>query len=657
MPNMIYGNSGKYKSRGPQFQEKFDYTYPEGLNLTPGSKLHDRIRDEVMDRAYESATVMSTRHEDWNKIDYTLTAYIPVDEKEQEVKDKDSRKPISIVFPYSYTVLETLLSYYVAAFLQDPIFRYEGATPKDVIGAILLELVISLQCHKTKVGLNLHTQARDAFSYGFGVVTPVWKTMYGKRTVSQMTGGLFGFGQREEFITLDNQLLFEGNALENIDPYLYLPDVSVPIHEPQRGEYIGWVNRTNYMSLLAEERNNPEMFNVKYLKALQGRRTSAVVGDVSGRNVKSGISSEDNRFATTTTAVDTIREYIKIIPKEWELGSGEYPELWFFEVGSDEIVLQARPANLDHNMFPISVVAPDYDGYSLSPISRIEILYGMQGVLDFMFNSHVANVRKAINDMIIYDPYQVNSNDLRNPTAGKLIRLRRPAWGRGVKDVAQQLVVNDVTRGNIADSTWIVQWMDRISGADSSMQGALRTGGPERLTGTEFQGTRAGGFSRLERLVKIAGMQGMQDIGMFFGVHNKQLMSEETYVKVTGDWQDVLLREFDKKIDRGRVMVDPRQIDVHYNVIPRDGSIPGGNYSDAWIKLWQIFGASPELAQQFDVVRIFKHIARNLGAKNVNDFVRRGGGIQPQMMPDEAVQQQVQQGNLVPLQIGQGGVQ
>jgi len=654
MPSMIYGNSSKYKSRSPQFQENFDYTYPNGLNLTPGSKLHDRIRDEVMERAFDSARVMSGRHEDWNKIDHTLTAYIPVDEKEQEVKDKDSRKPISIVFPYSYTILETLLSYYVAAFLQEPIFRYEGTTPKDVIGAILLELVISFQCNKNKVGLNLHTQARDAFSYGFGVATPVWKTEYGKKTVVQKSGGLFGFGQKEEYITLDNQLLFEGNALENIDPYLYLPDVSVPIHEPQRGEYVGWVNPTNYITLLSEERNNSEVFNVKYLKALQGRKTSAVLGDVSGRNTKSGISSEDNRFSTTTNSVDTIRAYIRLVPKEWEMGSGEYPELWFFEVGSDEIVLQARPANLDHNMFPISVIAPDYDGYSLSPISRIEILHGMQGVLDFMFNSHVTNVRKAINDMIIYDPYQVNSNDLKNPSAGKLIRLRRPAWGRGVKDVAQQLVVNDVTRGNIADSTWIVQWMDRISAADSSMQGNLRTGGPERLTGTEFQGTRAGGISRLERLVKIAGMQGMQDVGMFFGIHNKQMMSEETYVKVTGDWQDVLMAEYGKSIDRGRLVVDPRDIDIRYNVIPRDGSVPGGNYSDAWIKLWQIFGSSPELAQQFDVVRIFKHIARNLGAKNVNDFVRKGGNIQSKVMPDEAVQRQVEQGNLVPMQMGQG---
>ena len=109
--------------------------------------------------------------------------------------------------------------------------------------------------------------------------------------------------------------------------------------------------------------------------------------------------------------------------------------------------------------------------------------------------------------------------------------------------------------------------MDKISGADSSMQGSLRQGGPERLTGAEFEVTRAGGLNRMERIAKIVGMQGMQDIGTFFGIHNKQLMSEETHIKITGDWQDELLQEFGQSIDRGRLTVDPRQVNIMYNVL------------------------------------------------------------------------------------------
>ena len=653
MPNVVMGDKWLNKTSTP-IDRVYDYTYPDGLDLRPGTILHDRIRDKIMLRAYDSSRRMTIRHGAWNEIDRTLTAYISADDAEREVKGKDYRKPISIVFPYSYTVLETLLSYYVGAFLQDPIFRYEGTGPDDVIGAILLEKLIALQCQKTKVGLNLHTQARDAFSYGFGVVTPIWKTEYGKKSVEEKVGGLFGFGGTTRTLEED-VLLFEGNALENIDPYLYLPDPTVPIHDPQAGEYIGWVNKTNYMTLLSDEQHDPDMFNVRYLKKLGNLRSMIYPSDSSGRGKKSGVWDDSTQTTESTCNMTRVKMFVRLIPEDWGLSKRDIPELWYFEVGQDEIVLKAKPANLDHNLFPVGVITPDYDGYSLAPISRIEMLSGMQGVLDFMFNSHVANVRKAINDMIIYDPYLVNSNDLRNPEAGKLIRLRRPAWGKGVKDVAQQLQIADVTRNNVGDSSFIVQWMDRISGADSSMQGALRSGGPERLTGAEFQGTRAGGISRLERISRVVGMQGMQDIGTFFAIHNRQMMNNPAFVKLSGDWQEVLLAEYGKQgINRGRITVNPQDVNVNYQVIVRDGSIPGGNYADVWVQLFQILGQNPELAQRFDVVRIFTHIARNLGAKNVNDFIRKDGGKQVQMQtqPNEAVQQQAQAGNLVPISAG-----
>lgn len=646
MPTILHGDS-HFKSTTYKPRTTFDYDYPMGLDLKPGSKLHTRIRDRIMERAYESSRVMSARHGDWNNIDHTLTAYIPADEEERLVQNRDSRRPISIVFPNSYTVLETLLSYYMGAFIQDPIFRYEGNSGPDVIGSILLEKVIQQQVIKNKVGLNLHTQARDAFAYGFGVSTPTWKKEYG----TQITTKENFFGKKSKVIK-ENQLLFEGNALDNIDPYLYLPDTTVPIHEPQKGEFSGWIDpNNNYHRLLSDEKNSKELFNVRYLADILGQKSSIYSEDNSGRNTKTGVSTTDNKHRhRTSTAVDIIKMFIRLIPAEWGLGNSDYPEIWYFEVGQEEIVLKALKAGGER--YPVSIMAPDFDGYSMSPVSRIEILYGMQGVLDFLFNSHIANVRKAINDMFIYDPYLVNSSDLTNPEAGKLIRLRRPGFGRGVKDVISQFPVSDVTRANVADSAWVVQWMERISGADQSMQGALRQGGPERLTSTEFQGTRAGSVTRLERIAKVVGMQSMQDIGYFFAKHNQMLMSQETYVKASGDWQEVLLKEFGHEgsniLDRGRIKVSPFDLNINYDIIVRDGSVPGGNFSDVWVQLFQTLASSPELAQKLDVVRIFTHIARNLGAKNVNDFVRRGGNIQPQTMDNEQVMEQAQRGNLIP---------
>jgi hypothetical protein len=87
---------------------------------------------------------------------------------------------------------------------------------------------------------------------------------------------------------------------------------------------------------------------------------------------------------------------------------------------------------------------------------------------------------------------------------------------------------------------------------------------------------------------------------------------------------------------------------INYDVIVRDGSIPGGNFSDAWIEMFKVIGTNPELMQQFDVSRIFMYIAQQLGAKNVEDFKRNLGQVQGQVMPDNQVMQQVQAGNMIP---------
>jgi hypothetical protein len=263
-----------------------------------------------------------------------------------------------------------------------------------------------------------------------------------------------------------------------------------------------------------------------------------------------------------------------------------------------------------------------------------------------MFSSHVANIRKSLNDMLVVDPYLVNIEDLKDPKPGKLIRLRRPAWGRGVDKVVQQLAITDITRANIADSAYITQWMDRISGADQSMQGALRMSGPERLTMGEFQGTRSSAVSRLQRLAMLIGVQFMQDIGTLFAAHTQQYMSQDTYVKVVGKYEQQLNSVFGKK---ERVRVTPYDLAINYDLIVRDGSIPGGNFSESWIDLFKTIGASPELMQQFDVTRIFMYIAQQLGAKNVEDFRRNINQIQSQTMPNEQVLQQAQAGNMVPV--------
>jgi len=630
-------------------RETYDYDYPEDLDLKPDSDFHIALRNKIWSRARESRNEISKRFPDWREIDRKMTTYIPLKDKEKVLQKKDTSKPVSIVFPYSYSMLEALLTYLTMAFFQDPMFQYEGVEDDDTIGAMLLELVIRLHCIKTKVPLALHTVLRDSLCYGVGIGIPGWVQQYGRKPIRSTIETMSDLGrQTTNDVQFVESLLFEGNDLSNIDPYMWLPDPSVSSDKIQEGEFFGWVDRDNLMNMLSEESQpNSNLFNVKYLHARKDKK-STLANDQSDRETRHGGATDVRRgMHMSTNPVDTIKMYINLIPREWKLGTSEYPEKWFFALAADDVIVQCEKANHHHGMYPVAVASPEFDGYSITPIGRMEVLYGLQHTLDFLFNSHVANVRKAINDMLVVDPYLVNINDLKDPEPGKLIRLRRPAWGRGVEKVVQQLGVTDITRANIADSAYITQWMDRISGADQSMQGALRTGGPERLTKGEFQGTRGSAISRLQRIAMIIGMQFMQDIGGMFAVHTQQYLSEDTFVRITGRYRDQLAKQFGKT--QGSIPVSPYDLSVGYDFIPRDGSIPGGNFSEAWLQMFQVIGTNPELMANFDIVRIFMYIAQQLGAKNVEDFRKNVGQVQTQTLPDETVEREAQAGNLIPI--------
>lgn len=657
MPPRVQGSP--YTTGTSLFSIEHDYRYPDGVNLRPTSPIHEKLKQLVYDKARESYSIISKRFPSWNKIDQTLTAYIPADEKEQKVQSIDERKPVSIVVPYSYATLETILTYMMTAAVQDPMFRYEGCGPEDTIGAILLELVIAKQCDRFKFGLPIHTAFRDSLAYGFGAVAPYWMDITGYRTraVTKPKFSLFGRNIGQETIKeRTEEVLFSGNALDNIDPYRCLPDPNYSIQDIQKMEFFGWVDTVGLMDLLSEERYSAETYNAKYLKQLSSRRSCLFSHDDSMRNANTGNQSRFEISESIVNPVDRINMFIKIIPRDYGLPgdqfnkNGEYPEKWFIQLGADQIILKAKPLGLDHNMFPICVCSPDCDGYSATPISRLELVHGLQHTLNFMFNSHVANVRKAINDMLIVDPFMINMEDMRKPGAGKLVRLRRSAWGRGVKDVVHQLAVTDVTANNMGDARGIMDMMDRASAATHNLMGVMRPGS-ERRSAAEFEGTQGAALNRLERIAKIVGLQMMQDLGYILASHTQQFQDAPTYVKATGEHLKKLMAEFG--VQPGSSMqVDPLKLLIDYDVKIRDGSVPGGNFSQNWIQMFQIAASQPTIGQRVDLFRVFKYIARNLGAKDVDQFEiqpRQLPAVNTQVVPDEQVLKDFQAGNVIPV--------
>lgn len=660
--------SGEGGSGSTLTVQELDYRskYPGGLDLRPSSALHGQVLTKIMSRAEDSYRVMSERHESWAQIDQVMRAYIPLSEYEKKLKTKggnegamhNANRPVSIMVPYSYATRDTLLTYLDEAFLVGQALKFQGTGPEDEVGAKLMELVVDYQVRRQKAALAMHNAFSDGLTYGIGPSTFEWVTKWGRKaTVAQfpqygLSGELLGYRPVRQNV---DALLYEGNRLHPIDPYRYLPDPNVSADRVQDGEFVGWVLPVSFYQLMAQEKADSTMFNVRLLSPSQpgglygGGSPSKLVSTYAKRINDAGSGSAG--FKTTDARYhEVLTFFCELIPKEWGLGSLEEPEIWHFTVADDRVILRARPIDMNHRSYPVAVAVPDSDGYSITPISRMETIQGLQGVLNWMFNSHVANVRKSINDMLIVDPSLVMMQDLENPDPGKLVRLRRSAWGRGVDNAVKQLQVQDVTRGNMADALQVMEMIQRASGAVDALQGIMRSGG-ERRSATEAKGTMSNALSRLEKLARLMGLQYVQDVAYFYASHTQQYMSQSTYAKAVGSWPEVLRKEFGQA---GGVAISPLDLLVDFDVVYSDGTTPtsGAANADTWAQMFQTIGTNPLLAQQFDVPRLFMHIARLLGANNLWDFVRQQGAlpaVAPQVLPDQQVLAQAQAGNAVPL--------
>lgn len=621
------------------------YEYPEGMDLHPDSPLHKKLVKLVLDRAQYSHKSMEKKYPIWRELDRVLTAFVPestyktyqklIEQGKMSAKsrkfqlDKDLQAAsLEIVFPYSHTILETLLAFMMVSFIKEPIFGYEGVGgAADIVGAKLMELVVQTHCKANKVGLALHTFFRDAFVYGVGIVALTWKEKFGfTRKMKPKT--FLGIQIGEEQV-VERTLLREGNALVNVDPYDFLPDPNVQLHKLNEGEFVGYVEETNYITKLGEEKSSGRYFNVEYLKQFPYVRT---IG-----------TRRDNNDVTKTTndilrPVSDIHMYVTLIPSEYGLGKETEPVKWYFCLSNERVITQAMPAGFDHDDYPFAVITPDFDGHSLLPISRMEIPYGLQTTLDWTFNTFIRNASKAVNDVFIVDPYLVNMRDVENPAAGKIIRTTKAAWGRGVKNVMEQLPVSDITRGMLGDGQAIMQYMERATGADAASQGMMRQSGPERLTTAEVNVSQQGLMNRLSRITYIVSAQGMDDIGRMFAFHTKQFISKDVYYKLTSDSAMELVNTYGIE----PIMIDPESLMIDFDIVPHDAT-NANMYNNVWTELFKLTASDPELRQTFDVVRIFKQIAMGAGAKDVGQFVRAR-----QMMPEQIMSEQAK-GNLVPV--------
>lgn len=607
------------------------------------------LGDRVRERIKLSRDAMSQRYETWAENEEQFKAYIPT--KEADALRKQKRKDGSpqyttIEVPYSYSIAMTAHTYYTSVFMtRSPIMQFSGRHGESEMA---IQAVESLMDYQLQVGQNivpLFMWLFDPIKYSVGWLGQYWdkEMVQVRQRVKQpkmfMGVPIPGTESWQDVVT--EQVGYEGTKFFNIRPQDAFPDPRVSMWNFQKGEFFGRYFELSW-SEIAEGARIGKYFNTAEL------RRSATIGNAErdvGSSAVTTLPDADDEYLTIGDSEDSVRPvvkafelYVKVFPREWKLADSDREEMWVITCRADDYtVFGVQPMGLYHNKFPVDVLEQEPEAYDLFSRSMLEVMKPINDSITWLVNSHMYNVRAALNNQFVYDPSMLNSKDLENPAAGKLIRLKPAAYGRDVRGMISQLPVADMTRGHVNDMQIMADMLQRLTGVSDNVMGMVNSGG--RKTATEVRQSTSMGVNRLKTICEFFSAMGFGPMAQKMLQQSQQFYNAEKQFRIVGDAANYA---------PGFATVTPETIAGFFDYIPVDGSVPIDRYAQAnlWQQMLAQVSKAPQIAAQYDLGRIFAWVASLAGLKNVQQF-------RIQANDPAALAQQVQAGNAIPMEASQ----
>jgi hypothetical protein len=623
------------------------------LQLPKDMPLHKKICAMVESRIKLAQKDKTDQHKIWRDAEERTMAYLP--EQETDVKRRrrrESGKPTytTIQLPYSYALLMSAHTYWTSVFFgRSPVHQYMGLHGEVEMQVQAIEALISYQIEVGRMLAPYYIWFYDAGKYGCGILGEYWdveKIQYGQliEMADPMTGKMGLFQATQEVMG------YAGNKVYNINPFDFWHDPRVTMKDYQQGEFCVVLKRQSWNDIL---RRNAGGYYMN-LDELKKNATASYTTDSSSELKRpewsrmtlatDWASTDDERKKNSTPSVVYVYEfYVDLVPDQWGLGPEKYPQKWCFTITEDfRLLIGATPLGSLHGKFPFAIIESEVEGYAAFARGIPQIVAPIQNTMDWLINSHFYNVRQTLNNQFIVDPSKLVLKDVESGEPGFIWRLRPEAFGTDIRSIFHQVQVSDVTRSNMADLGQMFQLGERTLGINDQIMGVLNSGG--RKTATEVRTAAGFGTNRLKTNTEYMSASG-------FAPHSTRLVqnSQQFY---DGNQKFRIVGDLSYAAGSGFMDVSPELIAGMFGPMPVDGALPIDR--NAQVNLWKDMMANlrmmpPQVAMGYDWVKIFSWVGSLAGLKNINQF-------KVQVLPDAQLQQQAQQGNVVPMPGARRGI-
>ncbi len=367
--------------------------------LAPGSEAHKRVFEVLMAQYKFSKDHMQKHYSRWGWNEQKVQAYTHTNDYEQlmgELQYKGAKmpEPINVVVPYTYATIHAAATFVASVLLgRKPIHQLMATRGTLVDNARAMEAALQSGYDSSGGYEALWQMIWDSFIYSFGVTRNGWE---------EHTGPVIKWvnGQR----TMGEDVTFAGNVITPIDPYCYFPDPRVQISKcNKKGDFIFTSSKQSKLVLMDMQKAGNLMWVEEAFNTAKGMEREGGENQ-SKRRIKIGVYGENVITPAKVSGFGEVFEgTVRLVPKDWGLGSSDTSELWKFAWLGKQII-QAEPLGMMHGEHPYSATEPTSFGHDFMSLSMVDMIGPFQDIISWLVSSRMENVRSTINNQLVADP-------------------------------------------------------------------------------------------------------------------------------------------------------------------------------------------------------------------------------------------------------------
>jgi len=309
-----------------------------------------------------------------------------------------------------------------------------------------------------------------------------------------------------------------------------------------------------------------------------------------------------------------------LIPKQFEvdgkpMGDSDTPTKYLVWIANDERIIRCEPLAYLHNDFCYVASQFTEDEEEFLADALADVVHQLQVKANWFVDSHIASVRRIMDNKLVFDPQMVETDDIKNNRP--YIRLREGATRVSSDRWIQQLNLSDVTGNHMADAEALQRFGEIVSGINANSLGQFFTG---RRSAQEARNVASGAGSRLKATIACVHAKTMRPLGEQMISNLRSGLTYPVYLRVVGiSSEDPLGADYFSFVKAG-----PQDLVGDFDFAVLDTTLPTERFfqADLLDQMLERLLSIPNLLtiMGFDIRKLVLEIMRLRGIRNPDRF-------------------------------------